>query len=125
MNALERIHASLVAGGLVVDTQPISRRPAVETSGRRIGSLDMRDWWKIIEAVDERVAVTVRDGLWVDDGEHRYVVTDTFESGAELVDTVTDWQGTQVSESLSRQVRAATGNAYVHQEVRMRVLRAV
>src|SRR2546423_2956979 len=119
------MHSSLVPGGLVIDTQPISKRPAVETSAGRVGSLDMRDWWRIIEAVDERVADTVRDGLWVDEGERRYVVTDTFDSGAELVDTVTGWQGTRVSEGLSRRVSAAKGHAYVHQEVRLRILRAV
>jgi hypothetical protein len=125
VNALHRIHRALVTGGVVIDTQPISPRPAVETSSGRAGRLDMRDWGKIIKAVDERVALTIDQGLWADEGEQRYVVTDTFESGDELVDTVKDWQGTRISDGLSRRVRAARGHAYVHQEVRLRVLRAI
>jgi hypothetical protein len=125
VNALRRIHAALVTGGLLIDTQPISARPAVEAGGGRAGSLDMRDWDKITKAVDERVALTVDEGLWAGEGEQLYVVTDTFASGDELVNTVTDWQGTRISDRLSRRLRAAGGRAYVHQEVRLRVLRAI
>jgi hypothetical protein len=125
VHALRRIHAALVTGGVLIDTQPISARPAVETSAGRLGTLDMRDWSAIIKAVDESVAETIDDGLWADEGEHRYVVTDTFGSGDELVDTVKEWQGTRISEALSRRLRAAAGQAYVHQEVRLRVLRAI
>jgi hypothetical protein len=125
VNALRRIHAALVTGALLIDTQPVSRRPAVETSAGRVGSLDLREWRRIIDAVDVRVGVTVDDGLWANEGEHQYVVTDTFGSGDELVDTVKDWQGTRISETLSGRLRAAAGEAYVHQDVRLRVLRAV
>lgn len=125
MNALRRVHAALVTGGLLIDTQPISPRPPVETSAGRVGSLDLREWGMIIDAVDERVAQTIRDGLWTNEGEEWFVVTDTFGSGAELVDTVKDWQGTLVPEALSRRVRAAAGQVYVHQEVRLRLLRAL
>jgi hypothetical protein len=125
VNALRRIHRALVTGGVLIDTQPISSRPAVETSASRLGSLDMRGWCKIIKAVDERVAQTIDDGLWASEGERRFVVTDTFGSGDELVDTVKEWQGTQISDGMGRRLRAAAGQAYVHQEVRLRVLRAM
>jgi hypothetical protein len=85
----------------------------------------MRDWWKIIAAVDERVAVTIDEGVWADEAEQRYVVTDAFGSGDELVDTVKEWQGTHVPKDLERRVRATPGQAYVHQDVRLRVLRAI
>jgi hypothetical protein len=125
VNALRRIHAALVTGGVVIDAQPVSPRPAVETSAGRAGTLDMRGWAKIIEAVDERVAETIDSGLWMDEGEHAYVVTDTFQSGDELIDTVKNWQGTQVPEALARRLSRAKGPAYVHQDIRLRVLRAL
>jgi hypothetical protein len=125
VNALRRVHAALVTGGVVIDTQPVSPRPAVETGAGNAGTLDMRDWGKIIQAVDERVAETIDSGLWMNEGEHSYVVTDTFQSGAELIDTVKTWQGTQVPEALARRLAAAKGPAYVHQDIRLRVLRAL
>jgi hypothetical protein len=126
VNALRRIHAALVTGGLLIDTQPVSTRPAVATAdGCRVGRLDMRDWCKLIDAVAERVDETVDEGLWADVDDRRHVVTDTFDTGAELVDTVKNWQGTQVPDALRRRISAAAGPAYVHQDVRLRVLRAL
>ena len=125
MNALRRIHAALVTGGVVIDAQPVSPRPAVETSAGRAGTLDMRDWGKIIQAVDERVAETIDSGLWMNEGEHSYVVSDTFQSGDELIDTVKNWQGTQIPEALVRRLSGAKGQAYVHQDIRLRVLRSL
>jgi hypothetical protein len=125
VDALRRIHAALVPGGLLIDTQPLSPRPAVEADGGRVGTLDMREWAKLIEAVDARIARTVEDGLWTAEGEQRFFVTDTFASGAELADTVKDWQGTRVAQALRKRLTAAEGPALVHQEVRLQVLRAV
>ena len=125
MNALRRIHAALVTGGVLIDAQPVSQRPTVDTSARRAGTLDMRDWGRIIHAVDERVTETIEGGLWMNEGEHSYVVTDTFQSGDELIDTVKTWHGTRVPEALAGRLRADEGPAYVHQDVRLRVLRAL
>ena len=125
MNALRRIHAALSRDGLLVDTQPVSARPPVQAGSRRLGTLDMREWRKTIEAVDELVARTVDHGLYVIEDEHRFLVTDTFESGPELVETVSGWQGTRISRALSERVAAARPPVFVHQEVRLRVLRAI
>ena len=48
MNALRRIHAALITGGLLIDTQPVSSHPPVDTSAGQVGSLDLREWGKII-----------------------------------------------------------------------------
>ena len=125
MNALRRIHAALIRDGLLVDTQPVSARPPVQAGSRRLGTLDMREWLKTIEAVDELVARTVDDGLYVIEDEQRFLATDTFESGPELVETVSGWEGTRISSALGERVVAARPPACVHQEVRLRLLRAI
>jgi hypothetical protein len=125
VNALRRIHAGLIRDGFVVDTQPVSARPQVQAGGRLLGTLDMREWLKTIEAVDELVARTVDDRLYVIENEQRFLVTDTFESGRELVETVSGWQGTRISRALAERVVAARPPVYVHQEVRLRLLRAI
>jgi hypothetical protein len=125
VNALRRIHAALIRDGLLVDTQPVSARPPVQAGRRRLGTLDMREWRKTIEAVDELVARTVDHGLYGIEDERRFLVTDTFESGPELVETVSGWQGTRISRALGERVVAARPPVCVHQEVRLRLLRAV
>ncbi len=124
MNALRRIHATLVRDGFLIDTQPVSARPLVQAGRRRLGTLDMREWRETIEAVDELVARAIDDGLYVIEDEHRFSVTDAFESGRELVETVSDWQGTRISRVVGERVVAARPPVCVHQEVRLRLLRA-
>ncbi len=123
MHALRRIHAALVPGGLLVDTQPVSARPPVKTGRRRLGTLDMREWLRTIQAVDVLVARTVDDGLYAIEDEQRFLVTDTFDNAPELVEIVSGWQGTRIPRVLSDRVLAAGSPVGVYQEVRLRLLR--
>jgi hypothetical protein len=125
VNALRRIHAVLVPGGLVIDTQPVSARPPVEADGIELGTLDMREWRRTIDAIDRLVAETIDSGLFAVDAERRFIVADTADDGAALVDSVSRWQGTTVSRALARRIRGATPPIDVHQEVRLRLLRAL
>jgi hypothetical protein len=85
----------------------------------------MREWLKTIQAVDELVARAVDDGLYAIEDEQRFLVTDTWESGPELVETVSGWRGTRISRALAERTVTARAPVCVHQEVRLRVLRSV
>jgi hypothetical protein len=125
VNALRRLHAALVPGGLVVDTQPVSARPPVEAGGVELGTLDMRDWQTTIDAVDRRFAETVDRGLFSVEAERRFVVVDMADDGPALVETVTGWQGTTVPVALARRISEARTPIRVCQEVRLRRLRTL
>jgi hypothetical protein len=125
VNALRRIHAALVPGGLVVDTQPVSARPSVEAGGVELGTLDMHEWRGTIDAVDRLVAGTIDDGLFALQAESEFVVTDAFDDGPEMVASVSGWRGTRISDALARRVTSATPPISVHQQVRMHLLRAL
>jgi hypothetical protein len=122
VNALRRLHEALVPGARVVDTQPLSPRPAVISAGRRLGSLDMREWLHTIRAVDEQLDRVVADGLFAVADERRFVVADTFDEGDECVETVSEWAGTRVSDRLAATVRRAESPFRVEEEVRLRLL---
>jgi hypothetical protein len=96
VNALRRIHAALVPGGLVVDTQPVSARPSVEAGGVEVGTLDMHEWRGTIDAVDRLVAETIDDGLFALQAESEFVVTDGFDDGPEMLESVSGWRGTRI-----------------------------
>jgi hypothetical protein len=125
VNALRRIHAVLVPGGLVVDTQPVSARPPVEADGVQLGTLDMREWRTTIDAVDRLVAEAIDAGLFALEDERTFLVTDTADDGRALVDEVTGWRGTSVSDALARRIARAAPPIRVRQEVRLRLLRAL
>jgi hypothetical protein len=125
VHALREVHRVLAPGGLLVDTQPISPRPPVEANSTRLGTLDMRDWRATIDAIEEQVQRVLADGLFTLEVERALVVTETFDNGPEFVETVSGWQGTKISPRLARTAAGARPPHEVHQDVRLRVLRAM
>jgi len=125
VSALRRIHAALVPGGVVVDTQPVSAGPLVRGDGGDLGRLDMRGWLEIVEAVDERVDQVVDAGLFTSEDAASFVVADTFDSGVALAKTVSNWQGTRIPRALGDRLARHDGPVQVHQDVRLRLLRAL
>jgi hypothetical protein len=109
----------------VVDTQPVSARPPVEAAGRRVGELDMRAWRALIDEIDGLTAQVVGEGLFAVAHEEELIVTDTYDTGAEFLETVGGWKGTRIPDTLRQQLAAAAGPVSVHQTVRLRVLSAL
>ena len=122
VDALRTLHHALARDGKVIDTQPLSPRPPVSDAGRRIGTLDMREWARTIAAVDAEVERALAEGLFAIEAEERIVVTDSFDSGSECVEEVQEWGGTTVPKSLERTIRAASPPVTLEQEVRLRLL---
>jgi hypothetical protein len=122
VDALRTLHHALVPEGVVVDTQPLSPRPAVFAAGERIGSLDMREWARTIASVDAEIERALEEGLAVLQGEARFMVTDSFDSGPECVEEVREWGGTKVPKALAAKLRAAPPPITLEQEVRLRLL---
>jgi hypothetical protein len=125
VHAPRRIHAALVPGGIVVDTQPLSPRPPVDTATDRLGTLDMREWRRTIDTVDGRIAQAVDEGLFAIEHEQVFEVADQFDSGAEFVEVVGDWRGTLIPAPVVKRATAARSPVRVTQDVRLRLLRAL
>jgi hypothetical protein len=53
-----------------------------------------------------------------------FVVSDTFDTGG-FLEVVPEWRGTEVSDELRRRAAAAVGPLAVHQDIRLRLLRAL
>jgi hypothetical protein len=124
VHALHNIHAALAPDAILVDTQPVSARPPVTVEGVSLGTLDMRDWLDTIQAVDELFAETIGAGLYALEHESRFVVTDTYDNGAECLEIVGSWRGTRVPGSVSTNLEKTTSRVTVQQEVRLRLLRS-
>jgi hypothetical protein len=125
VNALRNIHKALVTGGLLIDTQPVSPHPLVEADAARLGTLDMSEWAQTIDEIDRLTDETLRAGLFTVVDQRRFTVTDHFDTGAELVTEVRGSAGTQIDPVLAEQIVSQQRPVRVHQEVRLRVLRAL
>jgi hypothetical protein len=124
VNALRKIHEALIVGGLLIDTQPVSPQPPVESDSREIGTLDMSEWARTIDEIDGRLQQTIRDGLFAIVDQHKLTVTDQFDTGRELVEGASEWAGTRITPLLAEQIARESQPVRVHQEVRLRVFRA-
>jgi hypothetical protein len=125
VHALRNIHAALVSGGPVIDTQPVSAHPRIEANGRELGTLDMREWARTIEQIDRLTEQTIGEGLFTIDEERRFTVTDSYDDGSEFVAEARQWAGTRVDDALARRVARERRPVRLHQEIRLRVLRAL
>jgi hypothetical protein len=125
VNALRTIHAALVPGGLVVDTQPVSIDPRVEGESGELGRLDMREWGRTIEQIDGRFAVTLRDGLFALEEERSFIVTESFGDAAEMLTMVRNWHGTHIPDELEQRIARSDGAVHVPEVIRLRLLRAL
>ena len=123
MNVLRKLRAALAPRALLIDTQPVSALPPVETSSQYLGALDMRAWARTIRSVDGQVARAIDDGLFDLIETTYFDVADEFGSGPELVKATQRWQGTSVPHALAARLARETSSVRLRQAVRLRVLR--
>jgi hypothetical protein len=124
VHALRNIHAALAPGGVVVDTQPLSARPPVESDAGRLGTLDMTEWAQLIAEIDARTFETISAGLFTIGAESWLTVTDDYDDGDDFLSHVSNWMGTRIGPELERAAARERGHVRVHQEIRMRLLSA-
>jgi hypothetical protein len=121
VDALSRLHAALVPGGVLVDTQPVSLRLPVSLDGESIGELEDDEWLEIVGAVDAELEKALAAGLFELRHEERYGVVHEFGSGGECLDVVADWVGTTVPEDVAARLERGNARVTVDQETRLRL----
>jgi hypothetical protein len=122
VDALTRIHAALVRGGKLVDTQPVSLRLPVTLGGEPAGELEDDEWLETVAAVDAELEKTLVSGLFELTYEELYGVVHEFGSGRECLDVVAGWAGTHVPAELARRLERGSARTTIEQETRLRLL---
>ena len=122
VDVLTRIHAALVPGGLLVDTQPVSPRLPVTLDGELIGELDDDEWLQTVAAVDAETDEALAAGLFELRHDERYSVVHEFGSGEECLEVVGAWAGTDVPPEVALRLERGSGRVTVEQGTRLRLL---
>jgi len=122
VDALTRIHAALVPGGVLVDTQPVGLRLPVALDGEPIGELEDDEWLETVAAVDHEIEKTVAAGLFELRHEELYSVVHEFGSGRECLDVVGGWAGTSIPEEVAARLERGDTRTTVEQGTRLRLL---
>ncbi len=125
MNALERVHRSLVSGGLLLDMHPVP--PAARAVGPEgdLGAFAEDEFFDVVRATEQGLEKLVRRGVFVSEAETRFQSRETFDTAAELLETVAEWEGFRTSAELERRIRGAGTPLDVTETVVLRRFRAV
>ena len=103
----------------------MSAQPPIEAEVGDLGTLDMREWARTIATIDGQLERAIGDGLFALEEECRFVVTDSYDDGAEFVAEVREWAGTHIEDAVAQRLAQERGPVQLHQEVRLRVLRSL
>lgn len=123
VDALTRLHAALVPGGVLVDTQPVSLRLPVTLGGEPIGELEDDEWLETVAAVDDQIAKTVAAGVFELSHEERYGIVHEFGTGDECLEVAGSWAGTTVPAEVAARLEGAALPTTVEHDVRLRLFR--
>lgn len=125
MNALQRIHRSLVPSGVLFDLQPtLANAPVVNSSGV-LGRLDEREFRAFADRVNARLQETISAGLFGQEREVVFTVVHRFNEAAQLLTEVKTWTGTTVPIPLLRRIKRSVPPFEVQEGARLRRLRAL
>jgi hypothetical protein len=124
VNALRRIHRTLTPGGILLDIHPVPPEAAVEAQGTLLGRLDETDFLSTVRATEDRLEETVLEGLFEHEAELEFDWIERYDTGAEALETVSEWEGYRVPEALAERMRQATGPVDVRERITVRRLRA-
>ena len=119
---LSRIHAALVPGGVVVDTQPVGPRILVRVGDEPAGELEEDEWLETVAAVDAGVEEAIDAGLFELQHEERYALVHSFDSGSEALEEASSWAGTRIPKEVAERLEATHGSVEIEVEIRLRLL---
>ncbi len=125
MNALRRIHRSLVRGGVLLDLQPMLVSAPVVNADGVLGRLDERSFRAVADRVNLALEETIRAALFAQDREVDLDVVHRFNGAPELLAEVGTWTGTTVPAALRRRLTGSRPPFDVHEGVRLRRLRVL
>jgi hypothetical protein len=125
VNALRRIHRSLVRGGVLLDLQPMLANAPVVNAADVLGRLDEREFRTFADRVNLALEETTRAGLFAHDREIDLDVVHRFNEAAELLAEVETWTGTTVPAALRRRLKRSGPPFDVHEGARLRRLRVL
>ncbi len=125
MNALTRIHRSLVPNGTLLDLHPTLPFATAEARGSSLGAFEEHEFMAMVAEAEAGLDEVVGRGLFVLERELDFDVLERFDGAEELLETVAGWDGFDVPVSVARRVLAAEPPVDVRERVLLRRFRAL
>jgi len=124
VDALRRIHRSLVPGGALLDMQPALADPSVLGADGVLGRMDGRALQAMARATDTGLAGAVGAGLFRFETEVFLDLVHRFDTAAELVGEVDGWRWQKLTPEARQALARSSPPFEVHERCLLRRLRA-
>src|SRR5712691_3589950 len=92
VDALRRLHETLVPEGLVLDLRSVPPSPRVESDGETLGEIDYSAWFQRAERDADALEAFVREGLLVAEQAVEHDVLVVYPSGRDLLQQADGWR---------------------------------
>jgi hypothetical protein len=114
----------LVAGGVLVDLQPIPPSPSLHAGGEQLGRVDQSRVWERFARTEAGVEAALREGLYRLEAELEFDVVERFESKETLIATINGRDDWHMSGRLAARLQGADPPIDGHDRLRLRKYRA-
>jgi hypothetical protein len=125
VNALQRVHGSLVPGAILLDLQPTLANALVRNPNRFLGRLDEREFRAFTDRVNSVLEETIEAGLFAHESQVEFIVAHRFDHAPALLAELKTWTGTTVPSRLLRRLERSAPPFEVHEGARLRRLRTL
>jgi len=125
VNALQRIHRSLIPAGILFDLQPTLTNTKILDAAGAVVRLDESAFRAHVSRVNARFEETIRAGLFAHEREIVVTVAEHFDKAVEARVEVKCWTGTRLPASALDQLSGSERFFEVHEDVTLRRLRAL
>jgi hypothetical protein len=105
VHVLRNVHRGLRARGFLLDIHPLGVDFAVRAGGRGIGFVDARRFARVVEAMDERVARVVAEGLFEETRSLRRNVVERYDDAAEALAEAELWEHLRLPAAVRRRLQ--------------------
>src|SRR6266852_633171 len=106
VDALRRLHETLVPEGLVLDLRSVPPSPRVESDGETLGEVDYSAWFKRAERDADALEVLVREGLLVAEHDIEHDVLVVYSSARDLFQQADGWRLKRLPNPLAKRLGA-------------------
>ena len=125
MNALQRIHRSLIPRGILFDLQPTLTNTKIVDAAGVVARLDESAFRADVDRANARFMETIRAGLFASEREIITTVVERFDTAIEPGTEVKCWTGTRIPAAVLDHINRSERFFEVHEDVRLRRLRAL
>jgi hypothetical protein len=110
----------LADDGVLLDLHPIPPSMHAFSTGRDLGVVDEREFFRLVRATERELEKTVDEGLFALEAETELDVIERFDTVEDLFETVDEWENIHFSKRLRARIERSAPPIDLHERLLLR-----